>query len=309
MFMARGGPRLRFDSKSPTLLNRGPRLLLLALFALLFAACSTIRLGYNNADTLLLHALDRYVTLTDEQERLVRQRVGSLMAWHRATQLTDYAAFIQHTRTRLDGGVSPAEVLEFNAGLNARLAALGERAAPDAAALALTLTPAQIDQVERRLIDDNVKARKESAQELKQAVDERAKKYAERSEFWLGKLSEQQLQIVRASLADRPVDSLYWIEARERRTRDLVAMLRRIQAERPSVEVAANWFRAYFRELARPSNADQRARAEAFRRDNAQLVAQLVNSATPAQRAHLDRKLSGFAAEFVQLAAARGGTG
>ena len=300
---------MRFDSKSPTLLSRGPRLLTLALFALLFAACSTIRLGYNNADTLLLHGLDRYVSLTDEQERMVRERVGSLMAWHRATQLTDYATFIQHARTRLDGDVSAAEVLAFNDGLNARLTALGERAAPDAAALALTLTPTQIDQVERKLVDDNVKARKDSAREPKQAVDERAKKYAERSEFWLGKLSEQQRQLVRTSLTGRPVDSLYWIEARERRTRDLVAMLRRIQAERPSTEVAAHWFRAYFRELARPSNADQRARAEAFRRDNALLVAQLVNSATPAQREHLDHKLSGFAAEFVQLAATRGGAG
>ncbi len=112
------------------------------------------------------------------------------------------------------------------------------------------------------------------------------------------------MQLVRASLASRPVDSLYWIEARERRTKDLVAMLRRIQAERPAQDVAANWFRAYFRELARPSNADQRARAEAFRRDNARLIAQLVNSASLEQRAHLDRKLSGFETEFVQLAAA-----
>jgi len=308
MFMARGGPRLRFDSKSPFSLGSGSRLLALGLFALLFAACSTIKLGYNNADSLLLHSLDRYVSLTDEQEQVVRQRVESLMAWHRATQLADYAAFVQHTRRRLDGSVTPAEILEFNESLNARMAALGERAAPDAAALALMLTPSQIDQVERKLVDDNIKARKQSAQEVRQAVDERAKKYAERSEFWLGKLNAPQVQLVRASLANRPVDSLYWIEARERRTKDLVALMRRIQAERPSEAVAANWFRAYFRELARPSNADQRARAEAFRRDNAQLIAQLVNSASPEQRAHLDRKLSGFATEFVQLAQ-RGGSG
>jgi len=299
---------LRFDSSSPTFSGRGLRLVALALFALLFAACSTIKLGYNHADTLLLHALDRYVSLSGEQEQIVRQRAGSLMAWHRTTQLNDYAAFIQRTRGSLDDGVTQAEVIEFNEGLNARLAVLGERAAPDAAALALTLTPAQIDHIEHKLVDDNTKARKESAKELKQAVDERAKKYAERSEFWLGKLNSEQMRLVRASLADRPVDSLYWIEARERRTRDLVALLRRIQAERPSEETAAVWFRAYFRELASPSNADQRARAEAFRRDNAQLVAQLVNSATPEQRAHLDRKLSGFAAEFVQLAS-RGSTG
>lgn len=300
---------MRFDSKSPTLSISSPRLWTLALFALLFAACSTIKLGYNNADTLLLHALDRYVTLTDEQERTVRQRVASLMDWHRATQLPDYAAFIQRTRSRLRGNVTQAEILDLNEGIIGRLGALGERAAPDVAALALTLSPAQVEQIERKLIDDNVKARKESAQELKQAIDARAKKYAERSEFWLGKLNEQQMGIVRASLVGRPVDSLYWIEARERRSRDLVALLRRVQSERPSEAVAANWFRAYFRELARPSNADQRARAEAFRRDNAQLVAQLVSSASTEQRVHLDRKLSGFAAEFVQLAAARGGAG
>ena len=299
---------MRFDSKSPLWRNSGLRLLVPGLFALLFAACSTIKLGYNNADTLLLHSLDRYVSLTDEQEQMVRQRIGSLMAWHRATQLADYAAFIQHTRASLEGFVTEAEIREFNEGLNTRLALLGERAAPDAAALALTLTPAQIDQLERKLVDDNVKARKESARELKQAVDERAKKYAERSEFWLGKLTPQQLQVVRTSLANRPVDSLYWLEARERRTRDLIAMLRRIHAEKPAEQVAANWFRAYFRELGRPANAEQRARAEAFRRDNAILVAQLLNSATPEQRAHLDRKLAGFQTEFVQLAA-RGGSG
>ncbi len=300
---------MRFDSKSAPLSGRGPRLLVLGLFALLFAACSTIKLGYNHADTLLLHAIDRYVSLTGEQEQMVRQRVGGLMAWHRATQLPDYAAFLQKARGQLDGPVTPAEVVEFNEGLNARMIALGERAAPDIAALAVTLTPSQIAQIERKLGDDNSKARKESAQEIKQAVDDRAKKYAERTEFWFGKLTDQQMKIVKTSLASRPSDSLYWLEARERRSRDILALLRRIQAERPPEEVAAGWIRAYFRDLAKPANAEQRERAEAFRRDNAQLVAQLVNSATPEQRTALDRRLSGFASEFVQLAASRGTSG
>ena len=299
---------MRFDSSSPALLARHVRLLALALFALLFAACSTIKLGYNNADTLLLHQLERYVDLTGEQQQMLKRRMATLMSWHRATQLPDYAAFLQQTRGRLEASVTAVEVVEFNEALNQRLSALGERIAPDFAALALTLTAEQIEQIERKLIDDNVKARKETARELKQAIDARAKKYAERSEFWFGRLTPEQVQLVRTSLVSRPVDSLYWIEARERRTRDLVALLRRIHAERPAEDTAARWIRAYFAELARPSNADQRARAEAFRRDNAQLVAQLVNSATPEQRAHLDRRLSGFASEFVQLAH-RGGAG
>jgi hypothetical protein len=302
MFMARGGPRLRFDSSSLTPLGRSLRRFALALFAVLIAACSTFKVGYNNADLFLVHALDRYVSLTSEQEKLVRQRMASVMEWHRATQLRDYSAFIHRARAELDGNVSPAEVIEFSEGVSARLLALGERIAPDFAALALTLSRGQIDQLERKLSDDDAKARRETAEEMKKAVDARARKYAERAEFWLGKLNPQQLEIVRASLAGRPADSMYWIDARERRNKALVALLRRIQAERPPTEAAAGWIRAYFAELAQPSDAKLRARAEAFRRDNARLIAQLVNSATPEQQAHLDQRLDTFAAEFGHLA-------
>ncbi len=299
---------MRFDSSSLNTKFRGARMLAVSLAVIAFAACSTIKLGYNNADMLLLHQVNRYVSLTSEQETMVKHRVANLMAWHRATQLQDYAAFVQRTRTQIDGDVTPAEVVEFNQGVNVRLVALGDKAAPDVAALALSLSPQQIDQIESKLRDDNVKARKENAREMKQAIDERAKKYAERTEFWFGRLSPEQVQLVKASLAGRPVDSLYWIEARERRSRDFIALLRRIEAERPTDEVAARWVRSYFAELANPRNADQRARAESFRRDNADLIAQLLNSASPEQRAHLDRRLSGFASEFVQLAH-RGGAG
>jgi hypothetical protein len=299
---------LRFDSKSPNLTARGIRLLALAALVLVAAACSTIKVGYNNADRLLLYSLDRYVDLTNEQEDGVRRRMNSVMAWHRSTQLSDYAAFVQSTRSLLGGSITAVEVLEFNAGLNARLSALGERIAPDFAALALTFTPDQLDQLERKLVDENRKVRRESAQEMKQALDARARKYAERAEFWFGKLNAQQVEVIRRSLAERPVDSLYWIEARERRSANLVALLRRIHAEQPTEETATSWIQSYFAALARPSDPGQRERAETFRRENAVLIAQLVNSATPQQRAHLDRRLSGFASEFVQLAQ-RGGSG
>lgn len=299
---------MRFDSSSLTPHGRSLRRFALALFALLFAACSTIKVGYNHADLFLLHTLDRYVSLTGEQEQLVRQRMASVMEWHRATQLRDYAAFIHRARAELDGNVSPAEVVEFSEGVNARLLALGERIAPDFAALALTLSRDQIDQVERKLSDEDAKARRETAEEMKKAVDARAQKYAERAEFWLGKLSPQQQEMVRASLVGRPADSMYWIDARERRNKAMVALLRRVHAERPTSDKAAGWIRTYFAELGQPSDARLRARAEAFRRDNARLIAQLVNSATPEQQAHLDRRLSTFATEFGQLAQ-RGGAG
>jgi hypothetical protein len=299
---------LRLNSSSPLISLRCWRLLAAALLALVAAACSTIRIGYNNADWLMIHQLDGYVGLTGAQESFVRERMTVLLEWHRSTQLPDYATFVQHARERLDGQVTAAEVAEFNAALNTRLGALGHRIAPDFAQLALMLSPAQLDRLEQRLLNESREARQESEREAQLAIEARAKKVAKRSEFWLGGLTAQQMQMVRASIAARPTQARYWIDERERRHRDLVALLRRIQAEQPSAAIATEWIRSYFAELNRPSDVQRREQAEAFRSANAELVAQLINHATPKQSAVLDRRLSEFISDFVALAQ-RGGAG
>ena len=139
------------DSKSFGVL----RVWLLVAAAVVLSACSTgVRLGYEYADTLLLYTIDGYVGLTPEQEQLVKERSAALVAWHRSTQLRDYAELLETTRRKLAEPVSAADVLEFNRAVNARLAALGERAAPDLAQLALTLTPEQLARLERKLASD-----------------------------------------------------------------------------------------------------------------------------------------------------------
>jgi hypothetical protein len=294
---------MRSDSKSPLAPLR--RWLLLA--TLLLAGCSAgVRLGYNNADTLLVYTIDGYVGLTAEQEQLVKERAGTLIAWHRATQLRDYAQLIEATRRQLDGPVTADDVLAFNQAINARLAALGERAAPDLAQLALTLTPEQIARMQRRLASDNSKARRELVQFAgKETLDDRVRKYAERADFWFGSLTREQLELVRASLAKRPDSATWWIEERERRQRDLVAILQRIEAERPSEDLAATWLRAYFAQLQHPGEAERRARVMEFRAVNAELIAQLVNTATSEQKTKLSNRLAGFAQDFVSLASER----
>ena len=294
---------MRSDSKSPLALLR--RWLLLA--ALLLAGCSAgVRLGYNNADTLLVYTIDSYVGLTAEQEQLVKERTGTLMAWHRSTQLRDYAQLAETSRRRLETPVTAADVLAFNQAVNARMAAVGERAAPDLAQLALTLTPDQIARLQRKLARDNSKARRELVQFAgKETLDDRVNKYAERADFWFGSLTREQLELVRASLAQRPDSAAWWMEEREQRQRELVAIAQRIQAERPSEEVAAQWIRAYFAQLQSPVDAERRARVMEFRTVNAELIAQLVNTATPEQKAKLSGRLASFAQDFIALAAAR----
>jgi hypothetical protein len=295
---------MRSDSKSPTGIAR--RLLLLGA-ALLVAGCSTgLRLGYNYADTLLAHSIDGYVGLTPEQGLFVKERAAGLIAWHRATQLRDYAQLIETTRGKLDGTVSADDVLTFNREVNSRLAALGERAAPDLVQLAMMLTPEQMARLQRKLAKDNSKARRELVQLAgRESVDDRVRKYTERANYWFGELSREQVELLRAAVLQNPGSATWWVEERERRQRELLVVLQRIQSERPSDEIATAWLRTYFAGLQQPAEPDRRDRMAEFRLANAELIAQLINASTPEQKAHLSRRLAGFAQDFAALAAER----
>jgi hypothetical protein len=281
--------------------------------ALLVAACSSIKLGYNNADTLLVYTLDSYLELDDEQSRLAKERLRKLIEWHRATQLAGYAQLVDDAQRRLNGtgpALSADDVLAYQQQMNTRLAIVGEQVAPDLAQLATTLTPAQIDRFAEKLASDTSKARREMLKiSGRETTEDRVKRYAERAQSWLGSLSKQQLELVRASLASRPDTTALWMAERERRQELLIAILRRIHDERAAPEVAARWLRGYFAELAEPADPERRAAVIAWRRANAELMAQLVNNASPEQRLALSKKLRGYASDFSALAAEANGAG
>ncbi|MGE5338404.1 MAG: DUF6279 family lipoprotein [Gemmatimonadota bacterium] len=287
------------------------RRLLLVAIALLLAACSSLKLGYYNADSLLLYSLDSYLDLDDSQKELAGERVRALLSWHRATQLRGYAQLIADAQRRLDRSITADEVAALQQEINARLAAIGERAAPDLALLALTLTPAQIAYLADKLARDASKARRELARFSGAAgsIEERVKRYTERADSWFGSVSPEQARIIRASVAARPDADAWWIEERERRQRDALLLARWIHDEKPPVTEATRRIRDYLAELAEPRDDARRAALAVYRRSNAELIARLVNAATPAQRTALAKKLRGYADDLTALAAAAGDSG
>jgi hypothetical protein len=295
-----------------TALGRQARRFVLASVALLLAACSQLQLGYSNADTVIAYSLDSYLDLDDEQERLAREQIGELHRWHRSTQLPGYVQLLNDAQKKVAGPVTAADVREFNAGVRRALMAIGEQAAPDLAKLALTLKPAQVDRLAERLARDTSKARRELVRFAgPESLEERVKRYVEQAEDWFGRLTPAQKEMIRASLARRPEAQEAWMAERENRQRELVAVMARIRAEQPPQATATAWLRDYFAQLAEPRDAERRARLAMYREENAELVARLVNSATPAQRSALAKKLRGYAADLDALAAkgAAGGRG
>ena len=278
------------------------RALALSMVALL-AACSSIKLGYNNADMLLVSSFDDYFNLSSEQETLVRERVDELLIWHRATQLKQYAKLLDDTRNKVDDQVTSDEVLSVHEEIQQNLASLGEQAAPALAPLALTLRSSQIDHLGAKLARDAAKARTELARnERRKNLDDRAQSYAEYAETWFGSLNDAQLAIMRNSLAEVTSRREWWLDERERRQHDLLTVLRRIHDQQPPATVATDWLRHYFAQLRLPAEADRRARLVSFRRSNATLIAQLINSASPKQKAELTRRLQNYSKDFSTLA-------
>jgi len=284
-------------------LGRQARRFVLASVALLAAACSQLQLGYNNADTVIAYSLDSYLDLDDEQERLARSSIAALHRWHRATQLPGYVQLLDEAQRKVAGPVTPADVREFNAGMRRALMAIGEQAAPDLARLALTLKPAQVDRLAERLARDTSKARRELVRFAgPESLEQRVERYVEQAEDWFGTLTPAQRATIRASLERRPEAQEAWMRERESRQRELVAVMARIRAEQPPLATATAWLREYFAQLAEPRDPQRRARLATYREENAELVAQLVNTATPAQRAALAKRLRSYAADLSTLA-------
>jgi hypothetical protein len=165
------------------------------------------------------------------------------------------------------------------------------------------LTPAQIERFAGKLAKNALDARRELVRfaGAGESMEERAKRYAERAESWFGSVSSEQSQIIHAALATRP--ETWWMNERERRQSEMVHLLRRIHDEKPSAVEATKRLREYFAHLAEPRDEARRIALAEYRRSNAELIARLINVATPAQRAVLTKKLRGYAEDFVALSA------
>lgn len=288
------------------LITRGARILLpLVAVCLLAGACSSVRLGYDAMPLWLGWQIDRHFGLDAGQRELVSERLDALHRWHRQTQLPAYTGFLQAVRSHLDGGGADADDIgRWRAHVLAAWTPVAERAAPDLAALALTLRPAQLERLARRFERSNRELRDELLPDGAQQRDAaRADRVLKRARFFFGDLPERDEQEIRALASALPASEADWLAEREARQQTVLGVLERIVRERPPPEVAERWCREVLSGLWRSADP---ARGAAIARSTAAgdaLSAALLQRAAPAQRDRLVERLRGFADDFSVLAA------
>lgn len=269
---------------------------------LLLAGCTVARLGYEMLPWFGLWQLERHLSLDSAQRSLASERLDSLHAWHRQTQMPRYAALVDQAVGQLDAPLSAGELASWRSQMFALWQAPAERIAPDLADLALTLRSAQIDRLERRLADSTAELRRKylggSAAER---LEGRIERWQERMEWLLGDLTAQQRADLRRLAAEQPSDETAWLDERQARNARLVRLARRIERERPSREQAIAWSAAFLIGFWQ-SEDPERARRLAANADNGDRVAAaMLNTASRTQREHMRTKLSDIERDVMRM--------
>lgn len=273
--------------------------------AFILVACSAVRIGFNNGETVSYWWLNSYVDFEDGQKSLVKGRLENLFAWHHKTQLRDYAKLVSRIQHRDLAVASKADLLnDYEEGMK-YLTLVTDRAAPDLADLALSLTPAQITHIEEKLEKNNLKFRKEYLRGDRLSRQEfRYKKMMTQAEYWFGNFSRAQEQKLRALSDARPLNNELVLADRMRRQMELVALLKKIHGEKPGKEATTAMIKKYVAATAdHYGNKEHQAYFDVLTDANAVLVAEMMRMATADQKSHFVKALQDWVSDFNRLSA------
>lgn len=274
------------------------------LLALTLAGCSTVRLGYDQGPTLAWWWLDSRLDFDDRQTPQVKAALAQWFAWHRATQLEDYAALLMRARAESTATDLDADrICRWAMDVRGRAAPLLDRLAAPVAQIAVTLTPAQIDRLARRLAEDDAEDRDELVHlPPHKRIERSAQRTVERYERFYGTLDEAQRAVVLAAAQASPYDPRRRLAERQSRQEEVVALLRRLSAEKPAPAQAEILVRSSFARLLNPPQADGGIYQDALWQHQCGLAARLHASATSTQRQELARRLEGWEGDARALA-------
>lgn len=270
---------------------------------LLLAGCSAVRLAYNQAPHLVYWWFDGYVDFDAEQGERARDALADWFAWHRATQLSDYAGLLATAQQQILHDVTPGQVCQWADELRKRIEVGYEQGVPALAEIVRTLKPRQVQHVEQRYRKADEEFRDEYMQTTRaEQLEESNKRAVSRAEMIYGDLNDAQRALVSKGIADSPFDPERWLIERQLRQREIVDTLRALQSESADVARTEAALRVFAAHAARSPRAAYREYQKRLFDYNCRLIARLHNGTTPEQRRRGADRLKGWEEDLRALA-------
>jgi hypothetical protein len=316
--VATSGPRF-----VPGVATSGPRFnlrriiartLLLAALVLLLGACSATRLAYNQAPNFAHWWLDGYVDFTDDQSPVARADLERFFAWHRSAELPLYAQRLVQWQTLAQNDISAEQACTEVDAIRASFNRMSERGVVPLATLALQLTPAQLDHMQRNQTKgDNDFAKDFLRGTPTQRLEKRLDRAIDRYQTLYGTLTEAQRQQLKTSLQQSVWDPQRTQAERQRRQAAMLQTIREVQVAHvaafaangsrtpPPEAVAA--LRSWSQRLQNSPTPGYPAYSAALVKDGCTQFAALHNSTSPEQRKYAVGVLKGYEGDMRALAA------
>lgn len=287
-----------------TFAQRLGRIICLLGLAAALAACSAIKLGYNNIDDVAYWWLDSYVDFSDEQTPRVREDLRRLHEWHRVNELPHLVSLLQSVEQLAPGNITPEQACGVFTRFRERLDALAVRAEPAVVTLASGLTPEQVAHLERKYEKNNANYRKDwILPPPSQQAEKRLEQFVERSEMVYGKLDEPQRAVLRRELQHSVFDPKNILAERQRRQRDMLQTLQKIAGTPISLADARTLMRGFLDRVRDPPERAAHAYQHALINEGCATFAALHNSTSAAQRESAVRRLRAYQRDLQDLTA------
>lgn len=264
------------------------------------AGCSMVRIGYPQLDMIAAWTADEYFDLEPEQKQEFRKRFERFHEWHRYEQLPDYAVFLAEAKARLQRGLTREDALWVTNGVRARYRTLVAYAADDAAAMLMSVTPEQLEALQRRWEKDNHRFVREyhleaSIEEQRRATGRRA---LSRIRDWVGHLDDEQEHEILAWASALPLIHGLRHEDRLRRQREFLQLM----SERDDAHRFAARLRSFLTVWEEGRDPGYDRLFNEWTQQQADLYAAVYRLLLPHQREAVAERLQGYINDFTQLA-------
>ena len=272
----------------------------LALVALM-SACSAVKIGYSQAPALAYWYLDGYADFTDAQSLQVKADLNRLQAWHRQTQLPAYADLLHKLQPLMQVNITPTQACTVVLDVRRKLQVVSSQAEPAVAALAISLQPEQLQQMQRKFFRGNADYRKDFIDATPDAI--RTRRYEQavsRADMLYGPLDNQQLKRIGQLVDQSGFNAGVAYAERVRRQQDALQTLRALTPG--NLAAVRTDVRALLERTLDSPDAAYRDYLEKITQEGCRAVAELHNSTTAAQRRKALGVLKAYEQDFRALA-------
>lgn len=267
--------------------------LIVASMVFLLAGCSLAGFAYDLAPRIAVRYADSYLQLTNRQEARALELFRARHELHARDELPRYHAFLTKAREFTADGLDRGEVNEVLDEARDLYQLAVKRTIPAVAEILVSLEPAQLEYLEKRLAK-NVEADRNKMREDRRA--RQIEKTLEDTKEWVGTISEEQQRRIKDGLREMHETRPLWLKWRVDNAERFITYMR----EKPSRAELEQFLVDYWlnrKDMPEVLTARLNENVQRYR----EMLVDLDKTLTPEQRGRARDRLAKFSKMVVDV--------